>query len=99
MARDINDKLMDGPIPGENYTADTKNYAWHRPPQFTNMDDAIEYSIKKIFDEEHSDAFVIMLQVGWSIVDMLRCLSWAVLVKDFGPSTWAFLCLVLLLTF
>ena len=27
-----------GPIPGENFTSDERNYPWHRPPEYTDMD-------------------------------------------------------------
>lgn len=41
-------EVIAGPIPGENYTSDTKNYPWHRPPEFDDLDEAIEYSAKKL---------------------------------------------------
>lgn len=80
---------FDGPIPGENFTADTKNFPWHRPPQYTNMDDAIEAVIKKVMDDESSDAFLTMIEMGFSIVDVAQLLvqsgvgagKWSV---DFG---------------
>lgn len=72
MPKDLSEKLMNGPIPGENYTADTKNFPWHRPPQFTNTDDAIEYSVRYILDEERSDSYVTMIDVGWSVVDIAQ---------------------------
>lgn len=86
MPRDINDKLMDGPIPGENYTTDTKNFPWHRPPQFTNLDDAIEYSIKWIMDEERADNYILMLQVGWTVVDMAQMF----IMNGVGKGLWTF---------
>lgn len=83
---DFNDKLMNGPIPGENYTSDTKNYAWHRPPQFTQLDDAIEYSVKWIMDEERADNYILMLEVGWSVVDM----SQMFIMNGVGRGLWTF---------
>ena len=82
----FNDKLMNGPIPGENYTTDTKNFPWHRPPQFTNLDDAIEYSVKFIMDEERSDNYIIMLQIGWSVVDM----SQMFIMNGISKGLWTF---------
>lgn len=38
----------DGPIPGENFTSDTKNYPWHQPPEFANVTDALENMSKKL---------------------------------------------------
>lgn len=36
------------PIPGENFTANTRNYPWHRPPQFSGYDQSIEAMIKRM---------------------------------------------------
>lgn len=83
---DISQKLLNGPIPGENYTTDTRNFPWHRPPQFTNMDDAIEYSIKYILDEERSDGYITLLEVGWSIVDITQMF----IMGGIGRGLWTF---------
>jgi hypothetical protein len=45
-------KLFNAPIPGENLTANTKNYAWHRPPQYAEFDDAFEYVIDDIIGNQ-----------------------------------------------
>ena len=29
------------PIPGANYTSDTRNYPWHRPSDITTYDEAV----------------------------------------------------------
>lgn len=44
-------EILAGPIPGENFTSDTKNYPWHRPPEFDSLDKAIEYSVKKLTNQ------------------------------------------------
>jgi hypothetical protein len=54
----------DGPIPGENYTSDTRNYPWHRPPEITDIDKGIEASIKQLTTREASYALLTMLQSG-----------------------------------
>lgn len=56
-----------GPIPGENYTSDTKNYPWHRPPEITNFDQGIELAAKQLMDEEKSSGLVTMMQMGTPI--------------------------------
>lgn len=59
---------FDGPIPGENYTSNTKNYPWHRPPEITDMDKAIEESIKKMTSRKGAYSLLNMLQAGVTIV-------------------------------
>jgi len=55
----------DGPIPGENFTSDTKNYPWHRPPEMTDINDSIDYIVKKILGEKkRSTGLVTMMEMG-----------------------------------
>lgn len=60
--------MPDGPIPGENYTSDTRNYPWHRPPEITDMDKAIEASIKQLSTTKGSYGLLNTLQAGVTIV-------------------------------
>lgn len=61
---------FEGPIPGENYTSDTKNYPWHRPPEFTDLDEAIEASFKKLTGEEESISLLTMVEMGIDIATL-----------------------------
>lgn len=58
---------FDGPIPGENYTSDTKNYPWHRPPEITDYDEALEFSVKALTDPEVGFNFISILEAGYSL--------------------------------
>ena len=42
-------RFLKTPIPGENLTANTRGYAWHRPPQITDYDDAFEHVVDNVF--------------------------------------------------
>lgn len=59
---------LNGPIPGENFTGDTKNYPWHRPPEFTDLDKAIDESIKKLMSDEGAIGVITMMQMGVPIL-------------------------------
>jgi len=65
----LNDKsvLVDGPIPGANYTSDTKNYPWHRPPEITDLDTAIEVSVAQLTEKKAVFGLLSMIQNGMSI--------------------------------
>lgn len=43
-----NEITFDGPIAGENYTSDTRNYPWHRPPDLVEYDEVVEHLLEKI---------------------------------------------------
>lgn len=70
MSVNLSAKPPSGPIPGENYTSDTKNYPWHRPPEVSNIDDAIELSTKQLMSEEGSVGLVTMMQAGIDIATL-----------------------------
>lgn len=67
-AKTSNNYMPDGPIPGENYTSDTKNYPWHRAPEITDMDKAIEASIKQLTTKEGAYGLLNSLQAGVTVV-------------------------------
>jgi hypothetical protein len=55
----------DGPIPGENFTSNTKNYPWHRPPDITNMDKAVELFLDKVVrDKKRGPGVITLLNMG-----------------------------------
>lgn len=58
--------IPNGPIPGANFTSDTKNYPWHRPPEFTDLDKAIDMVAKKLFSKD-SEGVLTMLETGVDI--------------------------------
>jgi len=58
---------LSGPIPGENFTSDTKNYPWHRPPEITDLDKAIEASAKRLMSDDGAIGILTMLQTGMDI--------------------------------
>ena len=63
---------FEGPIPGANYTSDTKNYPWHRPPQHNTIDGAMEEIIKKLLSSESSDSLLNMMEIGASISELTQ---------------------------
>lgn len=54
---------FDGPIPGENYTADTRNYPWHRPPQFSGYDEAIDAMIDRLNSDKEGELIYSLLEL------------------------------------
>lgn len=61
---------FDGPIPGENFTADTKNYPWHRPPEIVDYDEGVEYAAE-MFQQPHTLAGLrTLLESGMSVTTL-----------------------------
>jgi hypothetical protein len=77
-------QLNSGPIPGENYTSDTKNYPWRQPPEFTDIDDCLDWLTKKITKMQAANGILNMAELGlplYKIADML-------LTQGVGAGKW-----------
>lgn len=61
---------INGPIPGENYTSDTRNYPWHRPPDTTTIDQGIDFAYQQILDPDNVHGLLAMLHMGIDIATL-----------------------------
>jgi hypothetical protein len=77
--------VFDGPIPGANYTSDTRNYPWHRPPEYTTIDEAIDYISDTLTDEKTAFAILDMMEIGLDIVTITNLL----IMKGVSKGKWA----------
>lgn len=75
---------MFGPIPGENYTSDTKNYPWHQPPKYTDIGEALDKVVEKITDEKVAKKLISLAQVG---IPLYR-ISALVVMEGVGGGLW-----------
>jgi antitoxin component of RelBE/YafQ-DinJ toxin-antitoxin module len=64
-------KMFDAPIAGENFTSDTRNYPWHRPPEITDYDDGVDYIIEKLGEKEQAELTYSMLEIGLPITTVV----------------------------
>ena len=83
--------LLDAPIPGGNYTADTRNYAWHRPPDITDYDEAVSYLIDKIDEPEQIELIYAMLGIDAHITTVVTTLLLQAVSKGKGSIDLAIL--------
>ncbi len=56
--------MTDLPIPGENYTSDTKGYPWHQPPEFTTLGPALDKMSQKMTDRKTAPLLMSMVETG-----------------------------------
>lgn len=73
-----------GPIPGENFTSDTKNYPWHRPPEHTDLDKAIEFIGKRLMAPESAHGILTMLETGMDVATITDIF----LTSGIGAGKW-----------
>ena len=62
-----NPKIPDAPIPGANYTSDTRNYPWHRPPDLHSTDDILEYAMKQLTETDSGMVYMSLIESGVTI--------------------------------
>lgn len=75
---------LDQPIPGENFTSDTKNYPWHRPPEHTDLNKAIEATIKHMTKRQAAFGLLTALESGVTISQAAR----ALVVSGISSGKW-----------
>ena len=80
---------LDGPIPGESLTADTRNYPWHRPPEVTDFNEGVTRLIADMDDEREMQLIysLLELEVPVAIITsniLMRKISRGVIPIDLG---------------
>lgn len=68
----------DGPIPGANYTSDTRNWPWHRPPDITSTDEALEHVMEVLTETSAGMRYMSLIEAGTpitTITDMVVTLG------------------------
>jgi len=50
------------PIPGANYTSDSRNWPWHRPPDITDIDEALEYVMQNLTETDAGMRYMSMVE-------------------------------------
>lgn len=76
---------MDGPIPGEGLTSDPADpKPWEQPPQFTVLQEAIDYLFATLTEEETLEGLVEAALGDGTIMELTRL----VLFKGFTEGKW-----------
>lgn len=74
-----------GPIPGENFTSNEKNYPWHRPPDYTDMDSALE----KVVADFEDDPNVMHKYMSYLSVDIpVTAVTDMIVTKGISKGYW-----------
>jgi hypothetical protein len=67
-------KTFNAPIAGANYTADIRNYPWHRPPDISNYDEGVDYLLGKLKEPETHELVFSMLDLDMPISTVVSTL-------------------------
>lgn len=77
--------LFDRPIPGQSLTTPPRNAAWEKPPQFIDVNKAMDYLVKRLLVPEMAARLVMMLDNGAPVEAVVR----TVLFGGFYEGKWS----------
>lgn len=79
-----NNPMMSAPIPGENFTSDTRNYPWHRPPEHADHEEALKYMSKKLKSRQGVLSVISFLEMNMSVASIVELL----VMKGMSQGKW-----------
>ena len=72
-----NAPLLDGPIPGQNLTAELGSRPWQTPPQFTTVEEALDYYIPRLQADEVTGQLLDVLEMGVPVTTVANTMQLA----------------------
>ena len=60
-----------GPIPGENFLSEKRNYVWHRPPDIETFDETVSYVIQRISEEQTSELVFSLMEIDRPLTNIV----------------------------
>jgi len=66
--------LLDAPIPGQSLTDQPKNWPWENPPEMADPEEATQYYINKLADEEIMDDLSVLLGSDMPVAPFVKTL-------------------------
>ena len=72
---ELNQPLLDGPIAGQSLTAEINGRPWLNPPQYTTVDETIEYYLDRMSSEEFTDQLVDVLDMGVPVTTLANTIQ------------------------
>ena len=73
-----------GPIPGENYTSDTKSYPWHQPPEYKSVSEALDKMSVKLTQPKTARYIMAFAQAGFPLVRI----SQMIIMEGMAQGKW-----------
>ena len=64
-------RMFSAPVAGANYTSDTRNYPWHRPPDISDYDEGVDYIITKLKEPEQHELVFSLIELDFTITTIV----------------------------
>lgn len=72
------------PVPGHSLTDEPKKWAWDKPAQFTDPDEAVEFVASKVKEPKVSENFLRLMAAGVSVEQIVNTIS----LGGFSDGRW-----------
>jgi len=69
------DYSFDAPIPGMALTAEFGARPWQSPPELASVDDAIEYYLERMSNDDFADQLIDVMEMGVPVADVANTLQ------------------------
>ena len=63
---------MMAPIPGQSLTDEPNNFAWERPPEYTDPNDAIMFHLDRLAEEPIAESVLFLMEFGYPVDVLTR---------------------------
>lgn len=72
---DIQAPFLDGPIPGQSLTFEPGNRPWQNPPQYSTVEEALEYYIPRLVDPDLYSELINVIEMGVPLTTIANSLQ------------------------
>ena len=66
---------FDAPIPGQSFTSELGNRPWEKPPQYTTIEDAIDFYMQRINEEDFKQPLLDVIELGMPLTSIANALQ------------------------
>jgi len=66
---------FNAPIPGESLTAELGNRPWQKPPQYSTVEDALEYYVPRLTDKDFESDLLDTMELGVPVTTMANSIQ------------------------
>ena len=61
---EMQELMIDGPIPGQGLTAEYGNRPWQQPPQYNTVDQAMEFYVPRLLEPNFVEQLLDVIETG-----------------------------------
>jgi|TARA_R110000823_G_C15878499_1_gene494826 hypothetical protein len=67
--------VFDAPVPGSGLTAEPGSRSWKNPPQYSSVEDAVDYYVTRLSSDEVANQVVSVLDMGVPVTDLANIMQ------------------------